>query len=156
MSNKNYCTVSGNYIILHKKLNMNLKNQKNGNDQLNSIRNEFNNRLEKKLFLGNSNRVYWANSRRFRTIWKFIIYLLGGQQFSSSHWQYFKLYICNDASDIPAKYVISSGMCIISNSSFKIKAESKAHDAHKRDLTRLFDEFFTVLLTAKNEITIKT
>ena len=68
MSNKNYCTVSRNYIILHKKLDMNLKNQKNGNDQLNSIRNEFNNRLEKKLFLGNSNRVYWANSRRFRTI----------------------------------------------------------------------------------------
>ena len=68
MSNKNYCTVSGNYIILHQKLDMNLKNQKNGNDQLNSIRNEFNNRLEKKLFLGSSNRVYWAKSRRFRAI----------------------------------------------------------------------------------------
>lgn len=47
---------------------MNLKNQKNGNDQLNSIRNEFNDRLNKKLFLGKSNRVYWTNSRRFRTI----------------------------------------------------------------------------------------
>lgn len=47
---------------------MNLKNQRNGNDQLNSIRNEFNDRLEKKLFLGSSNRVYWANSRRFRAI----------------------------------------------------------------------------------------
>ena len=68
MSNKNYCKVSRNYIILHEKLDMNLKNQKNGNDQLNSIRNEFNNRLEKKLFLGSSNRVYWANSRRFRAI----------------------------------------------------------------------------------------
>ena len=68
MSNKNYCKVSGNYIILHEKLYMNLKNQKNGNDQLNSIRNEFNNRLEKKLFLGSSNRVYWAKSRRFRAI----------------------------------------------------------------------------------------
>lgn len=68
MSNKNYCKVSGNYIILHEKLEMNLKNQKNGNDQLNSIRNEFNDRLEKKLFLGSSNRVYWANSRRFRAI----------------------------------------------------------------------------------------
>ena len=68
MSNKNYCIVSGNYIILHQKLDMNLKNQKNGNDQLNSIRNEFNNRLEKKLFLGSSNRVYWAKSRRFRAI----------------------------------------------------------------------------------------
>ena len=44
MSNKNYCKVSRNYIILHEKLEMNLKNQKNGNDQLNSIRNEFNDR----------------------------------------------------------------------------------------------------------------
>tara|TARA_B100001057_G_scaffold204374_1_gene205079 strand:+ start:274 stop:480 length:207 start_codon:yes stop_codon:yes gene_type:complete len=68
MSNKNYCKVSRNYIILHEKLEMNLKNQKNGNDQLNSIRNEFNDRLEKKLYLGSSNRVYWANSRRFRAI----------------------------------------------------------------------------------------
>tara|TARA_Y200000002_G_scaffold361006_1_gene346736 strand:- start:250 stop:456 length:207 start_codon:yes stop_codon:yes gene_type:complete len=68
MSNKNYCKVSGNYIILHEKLEMNLKNQKNGNDQLNSIRNEFNDRLEKKLFLGRSNRIYWAKSRRFRAI----------------------------------------------------------------------------------------
>ena len=47
---------------------MNLKEQKNGNDQLNSIRNEFNDRVKKKLFLGNSNRVYWVNSRRFRAI----------------------------------------------------------------------------------------
>ena len=68
MNNKNYCAVLGNYIILHEKLEMNLKEQKNGNDQLNSIRNEFNDRLKKKLFLGNSNRVYWANSRRFRAI----------------------------------------------------------------------------------------
>jgi hypothetical protein len=68
MCNKNYCAALGNYIILHEKLDMNLKNQKNGNDQLNSIRNEFNNRIEKKLFLGKSNRVYWTNSRRFRTI----------------------------------------------------------------------------------------
>ena len=68
MGNKNYCTIYGNYIILHEKLEMNLKNQKNGNDQLNSIRNEFNDRLEKKLFLGRSNRIYWAKSRRFRAI----------------------------------------------------------------------------------------
>ena len=47
---------------------MNLKEQKNGNDQLNSIRNDFNDRIRKKLFLGNPNRVYWANSRRFRAI----------------------------------------------------------------------------------------
>ena len=64
--------------------------------------------------------------------------------------------MCNEARDIPAKYVKSSGMCIISNSSFKIKAESKTHDTHKRDLTSSFDEFFTVLLTAKNETIIKT
>ncbi len=66
--NENYCIISWNYIILHEKLEMNLKEQKNGNDQLNSIRNEFNDRVKKKLFLGNSNRVYWANSRRFRAI----------------------------------------------------------------------------------------
>ena len=66
--NENYCIISWNYIILHEKLEMNLKEQKNGNDQLNSIRNEFNDRVNKKLFLGNSNRVYWAKSRRFRAI----------------------------------------------------------------------------------------
>ena len=66
--NENYCIISWNYIILHEKLEMNLKEQKNGNDQLNSIRNEFNDSVKKKLFLGNSNRVYWANSRRFRAI----------------------------------------------------------------------------------------
>ena len=52
-----------NYIILQKNIFMNLKEQKNGNDQLNSIRNEFNDRVNKKLFLGNSNRVYWTKSR---------------------------------------------------------------------------------------------
>ena len=57
-----------NYLILQKNIFMNLKEQKNGNDQLNSIRNEFNDRVKKKLFLGNSNRVYWTNSRRFRAI----------------------------------------------------------------------------------------
>ena len=31
---------------------MNLKNQKNGNDQLNSIRNEFNDRVKKSFFQG--------------------------------------------------------------------------------------------------------
>ena len=64
--------------------------------------------------------------------------------------------MCSEARDIPAKYVKSSGMCIISNSSFKINTESKTHDNHKRDLTSSFDEFFTVLLTAKNETIIKT
>ena len=57
-----------NYIILQENIFMNLQEQKNGNDQLNSIRNEFNDRVKKKLFLGNSNRVYWTNSRRFRAI----------------------------------------------------------------------------------------
>ena len=57
-----------NYIILQENIFMNLKEQKNGNDQLNSIRNEFNDRVNKNLFLGNSNRVYWTNSRRFRAI----------------------------------------------------------------------------------------
>ncbi len=47
---------------------MNIDNQKNGNNQLNSIRNEFNDRTKKKFFLGNSTRVYWSNHRRFRTI----------------------------------------------------------------------------------------
>ena len=47
---------------------MNLKNQRNGNDQLNSIRNEFNDRVKKKFFLGNATRTLWSNSRRFRAI----------------------------------------------------------------------------------------
>jgi hypothetical protein len=42
--------------------------QQNGNNQLNSARNEFNDRTKKKLFLGATARVYWNNSRRFRTI----------------------------------------------------------------------------------------
>ena len=50
------------------KIAMNIDNQKNGNNQLNSIRNEFNDRTKKKFFLGNSTRVYWSNHRRFRTI----------------------------------------------------------------------------------------
>ena len=65
---KNHCKIFMNYIILQENIFMNLKEQKNGNDQLNSIRNDFNDRIRKKLFLGNSNRVYWANSRRFRAI----------------------------------------------------------------------------------------
>ena len=47
---------------------MNIKNQRNGNDQLNSIRNDFNDRVKKKLFLGNAVRIFWSNSRRFRAI----------------------------------------------------------------------------------------
>ncbi len=47
---------------------MDINNQKNGNTQLNSVRNEYNDRLKRKLFMGNSNRVAWSNFRRFRTI----------------------------------------------------------------------------------------
>ena len=39
---------------------MNIDNQKNGNNQLNSIRNEFNDRTKKKFFLGNSYNI-WIN-----------------------------------------------------------------------------------------------
>ena len=42
--------------------------QKNGNTQINQIRNEFNERVSRKKFLGDTPRVYWNNSRRFRTI----------------------------------------------------------------------------------------
>ena len=44
------------------------QDQKNGNNQLNSVRNEFNDRLKRKLFMGSSSRVTWTNYRRFRTI----------------------------------------------------------------------------------------
>jgi len=47
---------------------MDINNQKNGNNQLNSVRNEFNDRLKRKLFMGSSSRVTWTNYRRFRTI----------------------------------------------------------------------------------------
>ncbi len=45
-----------------------MKNQENGNTQLNSARNEFNDRVESKLFLGRTKKVVWTGSRRFRTI----------------------------------------------------------------------------------------
>jgi hypothetical protein len=44
------------------------KNQENGNTQVNGIRNEFNERIHKKKFLGATPRIYWNSSRRFRTI----------------------------------------------------------------------------------------
>jgi hypothetical protein len=43
-------------------------NQDNGNTQLNSIRNDFNSRVDRKKYLGATPRVYWNSSRRFRTI----------------------------------------------------------------------------------------
>ena len=45
-----------------------MKNQDNGNAQLNSVRNEFNDRVLTKSFLGRSKKVAWAGARRFRSI----------------------------------------------------------------------------------------
>ena len=42
--------------------------QQNGNTQLNQIRNEFNERIYRIKYLGETPRVYWNSSRRFRTI----------------------------------------------------------------------------------------
>ncbi|MDB3937440.1 hypothetical protein N9373_01785 [Flavobacteriaceae bacterium] len=45
-----------------------MKNQDNGNAQLNSVRNEFNDRVLTKSFLGRTKRVTWTGTRRFRSI----------------------------------------------------------------------------------------
>jgi hypothetical protein len=45
-----------------------MKNQDNGNLQLNSARNEFNDRVEAKSYLGRTKKVAWTGSRRFRSI----------------------------------------------------------------------------------------
>jgi len=45
-----------------------MKQQDNGNSQLNQTRNEFNDRVETKKYLGNAFRVKVNNYRRFRTI----------------------------------------------------------------------------------------
>ena len=45
-----------------------MKNQDNGNTQLNSARNEFNDIVESKLFLGRTKKASWAGARRFRSI----------------------------------------------------------------------------------------
>tara|TARA_B110000003_G_C16231018_1_gene371202 strand:- start:183 stop:320 length:138 start_codon:yes stop_codon:yes gene_type:complete len=45
-----------------------VKNQDNGNAQLNLARNEFNDRIVTKSFLGRSKRVAWTALRRFRSI----------------------------------------------------------------------------------------
>ena len=42
--------------------------QDNGNAQLNSIRNEFNDRTKAKNFMGSGLRNFWNERRRFRTI----------------------------------------------------------------------------------------
>ena len=48
--------------------NFNMKNQENGNTQLNQARSEYNERVIQKKYLGSTPRVYWNQSRRFRTI----------------------------------------------------------------------------------------
>ncbi len=45
-----------------------MRNQNNGNEQLNQTRNEFNSRVKSKMFLGQSTRVKLNDFRRFRTI----------------------------------------------------------------------------------------
>ena len=42
--------------------------QQNGNTQLNSERDNFNNRVQLKKFLGNATRVHLNKKRRYRTI----------------------------------------------------------------------------------------
>ena len=42
--------------------------QANGNTQLNSSRNEFNERVNKFMRLGSTKRVGWTSKRRYRTI----------------------------------------------------------------------------------------
>jgi|TARA_B000000441_G_scaffold122006_1_gene97485 hypothetical protein len=43
-------------------------NQNNGNVQLNLVRNEFNNSVKVKSFLGKTKKVAWTDFRRFRSI----------------------------------------------------------------------------------------
>lgn len=45
-----------------------MNDQKNGNNQLNSERESFNDRVEKKAMLGKSKKVAWDKKRRNRTI----------------------------------------------------------------------------------------
>ena len=45
-----------------------MKNQDSGNAQLNSVRNEFNDRIVTKSYLGRTKRVAWTSVRRFRSI----------------------------------------------------------------------------------------
>lgn len=45
-----------------------MNKQNNGNEQLNSIRNQFNDRVKAKKILGQTPRVKWSEQRRFRSI----------------------------------------------------------------------------------------
>lgn len=44
------------------------ENQNNGNTQLNNDRNNFNNKVSKLSYLGNSSKVKWSDKRRYRNI----------------------------------------------------------------------------------------
>ena len=59
------------YLSLRRKikiLKLIMNNQANGNTQLNSARNEHNDRVEVKSFLGKTKKVAWTGFRRFRSI----------------------------------------------------------------------------------------
>ena len=45
-----------------------MKNRDNGNAQINSARNEFNDRIITISYLGRTKRVTWTGLRRFRSI----------------------------------------------------------------------------------------
>ena len=45
-----------------------IKNQDNGNTQLNGLRNDFNEKVGRMKFLGATPRMHWNDRRRFRTI----------------------------------------------------------------------------------------
>lgn len=45
-----------------------MKRHDNGNEQVNSIRNEFNGRIEMKFYLGQAKRIAWSGYRRFRSV----------------------------------------------------------------------------------------
>jgi hypothetical protein len=42
--------------------------QDNGNTQLNSLRNDFNDRIKDRLYMSQGKRIVWNDRRRFRTI----------------------------------------------------------------------------------------
>ena len=43
-------------------------NQRNGNNQVNEVREDFNRKINKYSIVGNSKRYFWNKKRRFRTI----------------------------------------------------------------------------------------
>ena len=45
-----------------------MKRHDNGNELVNSIRNEFNGRIEMKFYLGQAKRIAWSGNRRFRSV----------------------------------------------------------------------------------------